>query len=237
MLGGVHSGHLPAASGLAHHPRIETPPGPRVQYGDPSNMGLPEPPAAGPSTVPVGRLGQLRRRGRSEDDASASPTDYYMGDERQRVAALVTLYHQLEDLLPFVRHIWEQLAEPRDHRCMMMGQAAGVGGTGRIALRRLLQQFYNDCEARLAPMELPALSDFGNSGGGIRRLELGRSCVLRAHGRGYRPDRPQIQRDTGRPRARAARQGAGIRGDRGALDVTSLVWSGRMVPGRAPIAR
>lgn len=158
MLGHLLDGALPSASGLAQSPHVEPPPGPKIQYGNLGESGLPAPPAPQPDVS-----AESAEAAGCEAASFPTPMDYAMSDEAQRVAALVALYHQFEELLPFIRHVWERLAEPRADRCTLMGQKVGVGGSGRIALRRVLQRYYDEVEAALQPMEAPELASYGNT--------------------------------------------------------------------------
>jgi hypothetical protein len=47
-------------------------------------------------------------------------------------------------LFSAVAHIWSSLEEPRTVRCIKMGLAAGTGGSGKRALRKLLQKFFQE---------------------------------------------------------------------------------------------
>lgn len=47
-------------------------------------------------------------------------------------------------LLVSVNHVWLSLAEPQSVRCCLMAQKLGLPGSGKLALRRVLEQFLGE---------------------------------------------------------------------------------------------
>ncbi len=63
-----------------------------------------------------------------------------------------------DSLFQAVTHVWESLAEPQEVRCTLMGVAAGTGGTGKLALVKVLSQFLEDALSSIEP--IPPRSDY-----------------------------------------------------------------------------
>jgi hypothetical protein len=75
------------------------------------------------------------------------PMDSYsLADPEQRADFLYQYCWYGEPLLlAAVSHIWDSLAEPREWRCALIGQACGAGGTGKMALVNMLNQMLAEC--------------------------------------------------------------------------------------------
>lgn len=64
-----------------------------------------------------------------------------------------------EAIFEAVAHVWASLEKPKAIRCSMMGQAAGVGGTGKQALRKVLARFIGEFNA-VELTDLPDQKDY-----------------------------------------------------------------------------
>ena len=75
------------------------------------------------------------------------PMSYYsLADQEQRTDFLYQYCWYGEPLLmAAVSYIWDSLAEPRELRCTLIGQACGAGGTGKMALVNMLNQMLAEC--------------------------------------------------------------------------------------------
>jgi hypothetical protein len=73
-------------------------------------------------------------------------TSFSLADPEQRADFLYQYCWYGEPLLlAAVSHIWDSLAEPRELRCTLIGQACGAGGTGKMALVNMLNQMLYEC--------------------------------------------------------------------------------------------
>ena len=73
-------------------------------------------------------------------------TSFSLADPEQRADFLYQYCWYGEPLLlACVSHIWNSLAEPRELRCTLIGQACGAGGTGKMALVNMLKQMLAEC--------------------------------------------------------------------------------------------
>lgn len=73
-------------------------------------------------------------------------TSVSLADPEQRADFLYQYCWYGEPLLmAVVSHIWDSLAEPRELRCTLIGQASGAGGTGKMALVNMLNQMLAEC--------------------------------------------------------------------------------------------
>ena len=71
---------------------------------------------------------------------------FTLSDPAQREEFLYQYCYYGEPLLlAAVAHIWDSLAEPRQLRCALIGQACGTGGSGKLALALMLNQMLHEC--------------------------------------------------------------------------------------------
>ena len=77
---------------------------------------------------------------------TATDERFNLSDPAQREDFLYQYCYYGEPLLlSAVSHIWDSLAEPRELRCALIGQASGAGGTGKLALVQMLGQMLEQC--------------------------------------------------------------------------------------------
>jgi hypothetical protein len=90
-----------------------------------------------------------------------SLSDYQLSIDDSRIGFLWHLYDEGYPLLfEATSHVWKSLSEPRAARCELMGAVAGVGGHGKVALRRVLKEFIR--EALEAEPDFPARDEFAS---------------------------------------------------------------------------
>lgn len=82
-----------------------------------------------------------------------------------RFAFLSSLYHdhQEQGLMMAVSHVWSSLGSPKSARCNKMAATLGLPGTGKIALKNVIQAFLQESLHKFDFPDLPERSDFGSS--------------------------------------------------------------------------
>ncbi|MBP6582244.1 MAG: ADP-ribosylglycohydrolase family protein [Chromatiaceae bacterium] len=81
---------------------------------------------------------------------------YDLSEDHGRVQALVCFYHQMgKSLIPFTAQVWDALTEPRNAKVVDMAEELGTGGTGKVALRKLLECYLQTTDAAVAQAEYP----------------------------------------------------------------------------------
>lgn len=94
-----------------------------------------------------------------DPQAGIAMAAYPLGDPAGRRGFLQHLFDVGYTLLfEATAAVWDHLAEPRVYWGTLMGQAAGVGGKGKVAIRRTLRKFISDALRAIPP--LPAQTDF-----------------------------------------------------------------------------
>lgn len=86
----------------------------------------------------------------SDSDSSelAPLTSYDLSNRKQRIEALFDFYsYGLEKLIPFTQQIWSQLSEPKAESVAHFAKIAGIKGSGKLALRKILIAFYEEASA------------------------------------------------------------------------------------------
>lgn len=112
-----------------------------VAEGSGSGGADPEPPA--PATEGI-------------DCDTVDLRSFDLSSDHERVLALVCFYHQWEDaLIPFTAHVWDSLTEPRAAKVGAMAQVLGITGTGKAALRKVLDCYLQTTDAAVAATHDP----------------------------------------------------------------------------------
>ncbi len=113
-------------------------------------------PASAPGTVTERQI----VTGESGGDIEESPAlaSFDLGDDEQRVEALVAFYHQWEAaLLAFTAIVWDQLSKPKAARAEGMAALLGLGGKGKTALRKVLSAYLAQTDRALQSRPMPEI--------------------------------------------------------------------------------
>ncbi len=89
---------------------------------------------------------------------------FNLSTEDGRLAFLWSLYHDHQDhgLLAAVSHTWSSLGSPKTARCNKMAAMLGLPGTGKIALKNVIQAYLQEALYDFDFPDLPEQSDFGS---------------------------------------------------------------------------
>jgi hypothetical protein len=109
-----------------------------------------------------------QEEGAASDASAADPDDGIIHDDRidlrqmslyeqsDRVLALTAFYHQREPaLMPFTAAVWDSLLEPKAPKVAFMAKTLGIGGSDRLALRKVLEAYLEATDAAIAALDDP----------------------------------------------------------------------------------
>lgn len=131
--------------GLTGRERLLAPPRPASAVIDSRH---PEPDAEGespeteePGSAPI-----------DDDEVDLKHLSLY--EQADRVFALTAFYHQWEPaLMPFTAAVWESVVEPKAPKIAWMAKTLGIGGSDKLALRKILDAYLQTTDAAIAAVD------------------------------------------------------------------------------------
>ena len=135
-----------------------------VSPGPPLDKRMPAPPlpmAQAPSLSVDGLLADvLELAAKLEPDEVVIDLDEFdlkgasLYEQAERVLALTAFYQQWEEaLMPFTANVWDSLVEPKAPKVAYMAKTLSIGGSDKLALRKVLNAFLQTVDAAMAAAE------------------------------------------------------------------------------------
>lgn len=109
------------------------------------------------------KLGLSEKEGALSDEV-VPLTTFNLSTSEGRFAFLWSLYHDHQEngLLMAVSHVWSSLGSPKAERCNKMAAALGLPGTGKIALKNVIEAYLHEALYDFDFPDLPDQADFGS---------------------------------------------------------------------------